>query len=104
MGKVIKFIISLLLIIILAGIVYAYINIDEVIEYRDNKNINQDEIVVNIINEEKINNIENKVENEVKIKVVNKVENKTSVVFENIIENKNLENVVENVMENTINN
>ena len=92
LGKVIKFIISLFLIIILAGIVYAYINIDEVIEYRDNKNINQDEIVVNIINEEKINNFENK------------VENKTSAVFENIIENKNLENVVENVMENTINN
>lgn len=117
MGKFIKFVIALILICIIVGIVYAYMNVEDVIEYRENKNVNQNEITYNIIDlkiENKTvdvfkNEVKNETKNEIKNNVENKTENKIenrleNLVENNIIENKNLENIVENIMENTVNN
>ena len=125
--KLFKSIICIFLLICILGIVYAYINVDQVIEYRDsknsNKNITLNEIIIpdednknnnedNSINEVTINNkIENKNLNIIENKTVNKVDvdEPTLVslmvnkVEENFIENK-IENNIENKLENKVEN
>lgn len=102
MGKILKFIIGIILIGMIVSIVYAYTHIDNVIEYRENKNVNQNLIVNNSL---KFNIIENKVkkdENIVKNKEnKNKNKEKSEDSKENIVQNI-VENVVENVVENNI--
>jgi hypothetical protein len=87
MGKFIKFLIALILICMLIAIGYAYVNVEDVIEYRDSKlieynkeNIDEDIIINEIITE---NIVENNIENE-------------EVIIVNKIINENLENIVEN--------
>lgn len=110
--KILKSIICIFLLICILGIVYAYLNVDQVIEYRDgknsNKNITPNEIIIseenskdnnedNFINEVTINNkIENKNLNIIEKKTVDKVETNA---IENTIDNK-IENKVENKVEN----
>lgn len=87
MGKFIKFLIALILICMLIVIGYAYVNVEDVIEYRDSKlieynkeNIDEDIIINEIITE---NIVENNIENE-------------EVIIVNKIINENLENIIEN--------
>lgn len=111
--KLLKSIICVFLLLCILGIVYAYLNVDQVIEYRDgknsNKNITLNEMIIpeddrnenNSINDVTINNkIENKNLNIIENKTLNKVEDK---VIENTIENK-IEDKVENKVENKIEN
>ena len=87
MGKFIKFLIALILICMLIVIGYAYVNVEDDIEYRDSKlieynkeNIDEDIIINEIITE---NIVENNIENE-------------EVIIVNKIINENLENIIEN--------
>lgn len=99
--KLLKSIICVFLLLCIFGIVYAYLNVDQVIEYRDGKNSNKN-ITLNeiIIPEEDKNENINKNNSVNDVTINNKIENKNL----NIIENKTINKVEDKVIENTIEN
>jgi len=105
MGKIIKAIISIILIGTIVWIYYAYNNIDKVTYYRDSKNVNQNINInnleiINDNNKDKINNNES-IMNDIFIQ--NKIENDNLNIISNNVEN-NLENNLENKLENKLEN
>lgn len=103
MGKLLKIIITLGILLFIVGIVYVYINIDYVIKYNDKK---IDNIVVNLEDEVYDNSIEIEEKDLVVENKVDEIKNDNLNFFENKVENAiNIENnIVTNQLENTLSN